>query len=199
MEIVGRAFASVADMVRNTCDSEFADEFDEHLAERRLSKIMTVIRCGKVQTQAAVAEKMGCGQAKVSKMERTVDRELNFGDIVDYSRALGQALHMAFMPASGNSVDHIRFHMNLIKHELKRLVTLAGDDRTIGNGVEAYAIENLEKYVSMIDDTINKLPHRMQQARSSLCVEAQGEGGQRLSFGTQKRVRKATRKHTPAS
>lgn len=199
MKIVGKAYASVSDMVRDTCDTDFADEFDKHLTEHRISKILTVTRCSKGLTQADLGEKMDCGQAKVSKMERTPDVDLHLGDIFKYVLALDHVMHVVFMPGSSNAVDHIRFHMNSIKHELGRLVKLAGADRTIGDGVEAYAIDNVGKYIEMIDATLNKLPHRAQQRRSPVCVEVEGERGERLPLDAPKRVRKPSRKTVPAS
>lgn len=198
-EVMGKTYASVSDLVRDTCDADFADEFDRHLAEHRMSKILTVIRCNKGLTQGDVGDKIGCGQAKVSKMERTPDLDLNFGDIIRYAYSLGQSMHVVFMPSSTSAVDHIRFHMNSIKHELGRLVQLAGDDRAIGDGIEAYAIYNVEKYIAMIDDTLNKLPHREQKDRSPMCVEVEGERGERLPLDVPKRVRKASRKPVSTS
>jgi hypothetical protein len=192
VEGMSKAYASVSDMIRDTCDVEFADDFDKHLSEHGISKILTVIRCARGMTQGDVATKMGTNQAKVSRMERTADSDLNFGDIAAYTHALGQAIQILFMPARATAVDHIRYHVNSIKHELERLVDLAGNDRRIGDGVEKYAMDNVEKYVEMIESTLNKLPHRDQQDRSPVSVEVEGERGERFPIpDTKRRVRKA--------
>ena len=134
VETMSKAYASVSDMVRDSCDAEFADDFDKHLSEHGVSKILAVIRCAKGMTQEDVATKMGTNQAKVSRLERTADSNLNFGDIVSYIHALGQSMQILFMPTRTSAVDHIRFHVNSIKHEMERLVELAGQDRRIGDG-----------------------------------------------------------------
>lgn len=196
MKVVGKKYPGVSELVRDTCEPEFADEFDTYQAERGLVNSLTVVRCANGVSQAELAGRMRCGQPKVSRMESSVDADLNFGDITSYAFALKQSVHITFSPARKNGVDHIRFHVECIKHELDRLVKVAGDDRRTGDGVEAFAIETLQNMVTMFEGSLDRLPHRTQQsdAAVSVEVEVEGERGQRLPLDVPKRARKPSRK-----
>jgi transcriptional regulator with XRE-family HTH domain len=194
MKPVGKTFASVSDLVRDSSDAEFAREFDEYQARRKVVNCLTAIRCAKEVTQAQLAERMRCGQPKISKIESSEDADLDFGDIISYVNSLGMSVHIAFAPDKRNGADHIRFHVECIKQELDRLVRIAGSDESIGNGVEAFAIETIQKMISMIEESIHKLPHRAQQSSSPLSVEVEGDRGQSLLLNRAKRVSGLPRK-----
>ena len=190
----GRKYASVSELVRDTAEPEFADEFDQYQDDRKLVNVLTVLRCAHEVSQVELAKRMDCVQSKLSKMESSVDADLNFGDIIKYASALKQSVFIAFSPARKSRVDQIRFHIECIKDQLDRLGKIAGDDRTIGDGVEGYAIETVENLVRLIEQSLERLPHRIQQADALVSVEVQCEGGQRLRLDRPKRVRKSHRK-----
>ena len=130
-------------------------------------------------------------------MESSVDADLNFGDIIESASALKQAVFIAFSPARKSRVDQIRFHIECIKDQLDRLGKIAGDDRTIGDGVEGYAIETVENLVRLIEQSLegcligsNKQtrlsPSRFSARRSATtarqaqaCPQIAQEGGRR--------------------
>ena len=112
MRVVGKKYASVSELVRDTSDSEIADEFDQYQADRKLVNCLTVMRCAHHGvSQMELAERMGCNQSKVSKMETSADVDLNFGDVISYARSLKQSIRMTFSPERNNRADHIRFHI----------------------------------------------------------------------------------------
>ncbi len=195
--IVGKPYASVLEMVRGTFETGFADDFEDHPKTHALSRILTVARCRKEITQAQVAEKMGCGQAKVSKIERSPDRNLGFGDVGDYLKALDQGMYITLAPARANAADHIRFHLNAIAHHLDGLVKLAGDDPAIGRGVEAFAIEQIRDLLAMVAKSLDQLPDGGPESDSPIRLEVAGERGEFLSDRPTGRVRRPSKK--PAS
>jgi len=89
MRVVGKKYASVSALVRDTAEAEVANKFDKYQADRRLINCLTVIRCANEVTQVELAKRMDCAQSKVSKMESSTDADLNFGDIISlhYVRA----------------------------------------------------------------------------------------------------------------
>ena len=189
MKVTGRSYASVSDVVRDMSDAETADNFDKYQSERRLVNGLVVVRCAKDVSQAELAAKMGCGQSKVSKMESSADFDLSFGDIVKYASALKQSVHIAFSPVRTKGSDHIRFHLACIKHELDCLVEVAGNDKEIGEGVESFAIETMQRMLSVIEDSIDKLPHRS-RASEPVTLEVEGDRGQRLPLDSPTRTRR---------
>ena len=61
---------SVSDMVQSLSeDRAFAEEFERRVAGRQLIKILTVLRTKAGLSQQQLAEKLGCTQSKVSKLE----------------------------------------------------------------------------------------------------------------------------------
>jgi transcriptional regulator with XRE-family HTH domain len=199
MKVVGRKYATVADLVRDTSEADFADEFDKHQSERNLIRALTVLRCVKGLSQAELAERMNCGQPKISKLESSTDADLNLGDTLSYASAMQQTVRISLTPDRATGVDHVRFYAACIKHELDRLVKIAGDDKEIGDGVEAFAIETVQRMLAMIEESISKLPHRVQQPTSSICVEVEGERGERLPLDQPKRRRKSQKEVAPVS
>jgi hypothetical protein len=199
MKVVGRKYASVSDLVHDTSDAETAEAFDKYQADRVLVNCLTVIRCANEISQEKLAERMECFQSKVSRMESSVDADLNFGDIIKYASSLKQGVHIIFSPRRKNGADHIRFHIGCIKHELEKLVEIAGNDPEIGGGVEVFAIEQAQNIIAMVEATLDRLPHRIQQGNGGVAVEAEGERGERLPVDMPKRSRANSKKAMPVA
>ncbi len=126
-------------------------------------------------------------------MENSLDADLNFGDFVTYAQALGKSVRIFLTPGNVKRADHIRFLASCIKHELDELVKLAGDDQKIGDGIESFAIDQMQKMVTMIVDSIDKLPHRAGLTSPPVSVEVEENGGKRMPIDSPKRKkRKAT-------
>jgi hypothetical protein len=201
----GKSYSSVSEMVHRSLDADSAAAFDAHVAARGLINSLVVLRGIKGVNQAELASRMKCSQPKVSKVEASADADLCFGDVVSYASALDMSMHIALTPANANGADHIRFHLGCIKHELDQLVAIAGEDPTIGRGVETFAVQTTRNMLAVIEQSIDQLPHRSAE-RPAVCVEAGGERGGRLSLdpAPPKRVRKtrdqpATPKAVPAA
>jgi len=97
----GRCYASVTDMVRDLLadDPDFVAEFEQGLAERQLVKALAVLRNLACLSQKELADRMGCGQPKVSKIENGVDADVRFGDVIAYLTATGHEVRIGFVPA----------------------------------------------------------------------------------------------------
>jgi hypothetical protein len=194
---VGKKYASVSELVRDTAEAEVADEFDRYQADRRLVNCLTVMRCVSEVSQTALAERMKCAQSKVSKMESSFDADLSFGDIINYALALEQAVCITFTPARRSVANHIRFHIECIKHELDRLVRMAADNESIGQGIEAYAIEMVQKMVRLVEESLDGLPYSVHQSNAEVSIEVEGEHGQRLPLDGPKRAPRSRKKASP--
>lgn len=106
MDVLDKGYSSVSEMVRDLSDPDFADEFDKFQSDRKLANCLTVIRCAKEVDQADLANRMGCSQSKVSRMEASADVDLNFGDVLKYAIALKQSVHIEFSPSRKTEADH---------------------------------------------------------------------------------------------
>ena len=183
------SYGSVSEMVRDLSEPDFADDFDRYRSERQLVNALSIVRCLKGLSQADIATRMDCAQSKVSRIESSPDAEMSFGDFLGYAMALDRSIHLEILPMARNGADHIRFHVESIKHELNSLFKVAGNDQTIEEGVGDLAVETVRNMLSLIDGLIEKLPHKY-QSDIPIRVEAQGEQGRRLDLDIRKKVRK---------
>lgn len=133
---MGKKFKSVQDMVKSLSEDK---EFDQQLAaqvnNRRLSRFLFVLRNQKGMTQKQMAEKLGCTQSRISKIEHAEDMDLTVKDLLDYGKVLDMNINFNFAPRKLKIVDLIRFHLDAIHQLIKRLVNLSGDDDQMGLGV----------------------------------------------------------------
>jgi len=79
------------------------------------------------------------------------------------------------------------------------LAKITGDDTTSGDAVEAYAIETVQNMVKLIEESLDRLPHRMQQSNAPVSIEVECDGGQRLPLSGPKRVHKSAKKTAPVA
>jgi transcriptional regulator with XRE-family HTH domain len=93
-----KTYTNVVDMVREDLGDEFADALAKRIAERDLVKELFVLRNVKGLTQKALADRMGCTQSRVSKLESARDVELSLGDVKEYLDALGYEVRLTIAP-----------------------------------------------------------------------------------------------------
>ena len=85
-----KTYRSIVEMVRDTADDpSLVSDLERHIFERRLVSQLFVSRCVQGLSQKDVAEKMGCTQGRISKLEASRDEDLRLGDIQGYAQALG--------------------------------------------------------------------------------------------------------------
>jgi predicted XRE-type DNA-binding protein len=94
--MTGKTYHSVAELIRDISDSEFADAFEARLAERRIIKQLMVQRAAKGLSQKDLAERMHCTQSRISKLESSTDGELSIAEVRLYAAAVGLELSVAF-------------------------------------------------------------------------------------------------------
>jgi hypothetical protein len=98
------------------------------------------------------------------------------------------------------AVDRIRLHVECMKREVATLVEKAGDDECIGNGLEAFAIDMVQRLVNDLETTLDKLPHRKTRDERDVSVEIEDECGRRLPLedGPKRARRSDSKKRVPA-
>ena len=75
-------------------------------------------------TQAQIAERIGCTQSRISKLEGSVDRDLSLGEIFDYVKATGSQVSIGI----GKPLTHVqsvKAHAAGIRRHLISLADLA--------------------------------------------------------------------------
>jgi len=148
-------------MVRETSeDPSFAESFEKRLQHRRITKDLMVQRAVHRLSQKEIAERIGCTQSRISKLETTTDAELRLGDLARYSDALGLRVKILLEPKESTPVARVKSLAFQIKHETDALAKLAANDHVIAEGVSAFFGEAVFNMVRMLQDSAQKLPPR---------------------------------------
>lgn len=123
-------------------DRAFVREFDGRLSERQFVKSLIVLRTKAGLSQKELAERLGCTQSKISKLESSKDCELGFGDVINYSRSVGHDLRFLLVPSDADVFDEIELHACIIKRLAERFADYDYVTGVIGKFL-ADAAENL--------------------------------------------------------
>ena len=167
---MAKRYKSVLAAVQSLIDDrQFQEEFEQQVASKQLSKTLFAMRCRKGFTQSEMAEKLGCTQSRVSKIENTVVEKIRVSDIVAYTQVLDMGLSINFR-GSTSAVDCVKFHAFQIKKYLDDLAEMAHRDDDVLEGVKKFYIECLHNVLVLIKNSADKLPKARKLKRPLLEV-----------------------------
>lgn len=156
-----KQYASVAEMVRSVSDDpQFADDFDRRVNSRRLVKHLFAMRNAEGLSQKDIADRIGCSQSRISKLESGNDDDLRLADLAAYLRALDLDLCLVFGQKDSTIVNKIKYHAVAIKRLLAELVKLAQMDKQIAEGVAGFHGEAFFNLIKILRDSVKDLPRR---------------------------------------
>jgi len=177
-----RTYTNVMQMVRETSDDEsFAHALEKRVLSRRVVKDLMALRATHGLSQKDIAEKLGCTQSRISKLESTIDNDLRLGDLAQYANAVGLRVSISLEPMKRTPVDRVQASALRIKHELDQLAKLSENNQRIATGVAAFFGETFFNLVKMLQDSVQKLPRRSPDGEPFISIEicggdADGEG-----------------------
>ena len=94
---MAKQFKNVTDLITGLSEDEnFKKDAIKHISENGLGKFLAFLRCEHRLTQEEMAQKIGCTQGRISKIESAKDDSLSIRDIIDYGNALGIELEIGF-------------------------------------------------------------------------------------------------------
>ena len=144
-----------------TGDPEAAARVAAHQAETRFVRTLIDMRVEKKLTQRDLAKKMGVGPSKVCRLEACSDRDLNLGDVMLYSKALGVNMSVLFDDPSLPAADRIKHHVFAVHDLLEQLMKLAhqvGGDDSICAKIKQFYGEVLFNFMRGLGNCYSKLP-----------------------------------------
>ena len=148
---MNKKYKSVNDLIKSMdLPQDQQQEQIEYINSRHLSRILTLMRTQKGMNQQAAAEKCGCTQSRISKMEYKEDRKITIGELLDYSDALDMEMSLVFLPKKLRIVDHVKLHAAQIENLLKRLVSLSRGDKAMAKAINSFHSECLTNMLSII-------------------------------------------------
>jgi predicted XRE-type DNA-binding protein len=98
MKLTGKSYTSVVDMVRATVGNTEAFSLERYIEARKVVNQLVALRCSKGLTQVEVAKRMGCGQSRVSKIERSTDHQVGLKALERYAAVLDMEMNVIFTP-----------------------------------------------------------------------------------------------------
>jgi len=128
MKLEPRRFRSVTEMVDAVVtDKAAATRIKTAIDDRRLCRLLLVLRCRADLSQEELAERMGCSQSQISRMENGKDAAVSVADLLAYAKALKLDVHLDFAPHR-TAVQRMAFYVHCLKEEIERIGNLVRGD-----------------------------------------------------------------------
>jgi len=154
-----KRYRSVTEMVRDVSEEQsFADDLQRRVSRRQLVKHLFVLRSVRRLSQKDIAQRLGCSQSRVSKLEASDDDDLRLGDLHGYLKALDLDLSLVVASRNRTPVGLVKYHAFSIKRLLDRLAVLARADDKIAEGVAGFFGEAFFNLVRLLQDSARRLP-----------------------------------------
>jgi len=155
-----KQFKSVVDLIKGVSgDSAFKEKALKKILGNKLSKFLFALRCKNGLTQKELAQKIGCTQGSISKVESADDDELSVKDLRNYAKALGFELEIGFRTKNTRYVDMVKFHAFQMQRYLHLMAEVADGDDAIEDGVKKFyreAQHNLDVIISKSFEKLEK-------------------------------------------
>lgn len=153
---MAKHFKNVEEMVKGlSVDKEFKKDALKELENKAIAKFLFTLRCEHNLTQKQLAEKLGCTQSKISKIESSRDNEIAIKDLLDYGKALNLQLGVGYRNTNIKIVDLIKYHAFKIKDYLEQLVELVKDDEDMAKEIMKF---HLEAFANLRNFTLKNIP-----------------------------------------
>lgn len=172
-----KRYKSVKELMDNILreeDPQFSTDFAAQTSRRQIVRGLATLRNTKNITQEEIAQKMGCAQSRISKIENGLDDDLRISDIQAYLKVLNYSAEINLLPSEMTLVDEIKYYAWRMKVAFDRLTSLAHKDDTIQRGVANFHIEALFNLIGLVKSSARKLHsarHPMPKIRFSLVDE----------------------------
>jgi transcriptional regulator with XRE-family HTH domain len=157
---MAKQFKNVNDLIKGLSEDEnFKKEAIKQISENRLGKFLSFLRCEHRMTQKELAEKIGCSQGRISKIEAAKDDSLSIKDFIDYGNAFGLELEIGFRSKNMKWVDMVKYHAFQMQGYLNKIVQVAKEDKALEEGALDFCFETLKNVPILILNTMSKLPN----------------------------------------
>jgi transcriptional regulator with XRE-family HTH domain len=135
-------YRTVSEMVRDLSeDRELSESVRKRICERQIIDSLMGLRASLEMSQKDIADKMGCTQSRISKLENGKDDDLRIGDFHAYADALGLEMSIQLAKKSRTIVDEVKYHALVVNRLLARIAELAAGDETMAEGASEFICE----------------------------------------------------------
>jgi len=155
---MGEKYKSVQEMLKNIpAEDSYKELAEKRIRGKSLSKFLFYLRCQNGLSQKELANKIGCSQSRVSKIEHAFDKDLTIQDLLDYGKVLNLQLEIGYRHPSVKIIDLIKYHAFKIKAYLNQLNGLAKDDEEFVRGLKRTYFEIFYNLNKIVADELIKL------------------------------------------
>ena len=155
---MGEKYKSVLEMVKDiSSDDSYKELIANKIKGRALAKFLFYLRCEHGLSQKELAERIGCTQSRISKIEHSLDKDLTIQNLLDYAKVLNLQLEIGYRHPSVKIVDLIKYHAFKIKVYLNELNTLAKDDDALQQSIKKFHLEAFFNIGKIIWDSLSKI------------------------------------------
>lgn len=146
---------SVLDLERDTLtDGTFHDELEGLPADNSVSRALSDLRCSRKLTQEELANRAGCTQSKISRIENSGNDRLKLDDLAMYARAFNMQVSIDFSPES-SSADAAERLAWQIRNGLDSVTERVRHEGTADEGAkkayEAFLFEMLDLFMGKLE------------------------------------------------
>ena len=153
-----KKYKNVKEMVKDISSSaSFQNLLSKEISQRKIAKLLILLRCKNNLTQKQIAQKIGCSQGRISKIESACNDEISIKDLLDYAKAINLVLEIGYRGRSTKVVDLVKYHAFKIKNLLDQLSELGEDDSEIGKAIAKFHIEVARNLDKIVKDSFFKL------------------------------------------
>jgi transcriptional regulator with XRE-family HTH domain len=166
-----KQYSSVLDLVKDSSsEKSFAEDLDQEIKNRRISKALFAMRCKAGLTQSDIARKMKCSQGKVSKIENATDMQLSIDDIAAYSSAVGMRLEIGFSDFRMTMVDKVKWHFFQLKRLINDMLKMAKGDGAVERGVAQFTTEAFVNVTMGLADCVRRARPTREEKKQAIHV-----------------------------
>lgn len=156
---MAKTYKNVEEMVKDLSeDSKFKDSVLNEIKNKAISKFLFTLRCEHNLTQKHLADKIGCTQSKISKIESSYDKDITINDLLEYGKALGLQLGIGFNRRKKvKIVDLVEYHVSKIQEHIDNLTNLAGTDTSMIKGVSKVLGNTILELLKVFNSAASRL------------------------------------------
>lgn len=144
-------FKNIKEMIKGLSeDDKFKESALNEIENKTIAKFLFTLRCKNNLTQKQLADKIGCTQSRISKIESAYDSEITVKDLSDYGDALNLQLEIGYRNKDLKIIDLVKYHAFEIKGYLEKLVDIVGGDEALAKGVLEFHLEALWNLAGII-------------------------------------------------
>jgi transcriptional regulator with XRE-family HTH domain len=163
---MGTKYKNVLEMIKSISkDDAFKELATREIKGKTLAKFLFYLRCNHNLSQKQLAEKIGCSQSRISKIESALDKDLTMQDLLDYAKALNLNLEIGYRHPSVRIVDLIKYHAFKIKAYLNQLNSLAKEDDLLKESIGKFHIEALFNIGKIIWESLATLDFKLKEQK----------------------------------